>query len=391
MRKIPLKFSDIDFGTDEFGYIETMPGEDPDDADMRYTKYLRDKGVMARVDQMGNVVVESVQNRHRLLRETIRALLREAEGVVTTGSPVPGDADPKKQAHVFDFDDTLGLTKNSNGVMLYKDGKPAHKSKEEAEKWLKSMGVTSKNYLVGPGGEAFETPAGLDGVAAYIDSAGLAKLQKQIPRSQSSVSPNAPVDKEGESLYIDFTPSAYVDVDTTDPIKSTIQKLKSANSQGSETMVITARASDKKKPGVNFAGQKVEPSNAEDMQKFLSSQGAAPSQGVLGVQGANKGNEIINKFFSSRSPDEQPEEVHFYDDLSKNTEEVDAAVSGKVPAETFIYGPGEFAHDEASPDNPNKSSPANPELVAKKDEEGNVKKEGLDPYLARILQLAGIR
>ena len=76
MRKIPLKFSDIDFGTDEFGYIETMPGEDPDDADMRYVKYLRGKGVMARVDQMGNVVVEGVRSKHSLLREAIRALLR---------------------------------------------------------------------------------------------------------------------------------------------------------------------------------------------------------------------------------------------------------------------------------------------------------------------------
>lgn len=59
MRKIPMKFSDTDFGTDEYGYIPTMPGEDPDDADMRYTKHLRDQGVRGRVDAMGNVVVES--------------------------------------------------------------------------------------------------------------------------------------------------------------------------------------------------------------------------------------------------------------------------------------------------------------------------------------------
>jgi len=328
----------------------------------------------------------------RLLRETIRAILREEQGVVTSGTPVPGDAEPDKQAHIFDFDDTLGLTKNANGVMLYKDGKPAHKTPAEAEEWLGSMGVTSKNYLPGPSGQTFETPAGQDGVAAYIDSAGLAKLQKQIPRSQQSVSPKAPTEKQGDALYIDFTPSAFVDVVTTDPIKSTIGKLKAANSQGSDTMVITARASDKRKPGVNFAGEPVTPSNAEDMEKFLSSQGAAPSQGVLGVQGANKGDEIIKKFFAARAPEEQPDEIHFYDDLSKNTEEVDAAVSGKVPAETFIYGPGEFAHDEADPNNPNKSTPANPELVAKKEEEeGGTKKESFDPYLARILELAGIR
>jgi len=325
----------------------------------------------------------------RLLRETIRAILNEEEGVMTSGSPVPGDVAPEKQAHVFDFDDTLGLTKNANGVMLYKDGKPAHKSAKEAAAWLKSMGVSDKNMLKGPGGEPFEQPSGLDGTAAYIDSAGLAKLQKQIPREQQSVSPKAPTDKKGDSLYIDFTPSAFVDVNTTDPIGSTIGKLKKANSQGSETMVITARASDKSKPGVSFSGQPVEPSNAEDMEKFLSSQGAGPTQGVLGVQGANKGDEIVKKFFKGRSPDKQPGEVHFYDDLSKNTQEVDTAVSGKVPAETFIYGPGEFAHGEADPESPSKATPANPELEQEK--ESAVKKESLDPTLRRILHLAGIK
>jgi hypothetical protein len=252
------------------------------------------------------------------------------------------------------------------------------------------MGVSEKHYLPGPSGETFEQPSGLEGFAAYIDSAGLAKLQKQIPRKQQSVSPKPPTEKEGDALYIDFTPSAFVDVSTTDPINSTIDKLKKSNAQGSETMVITARAADKRKPGVNFAGEPVSPSNAEDIEEFLASQGAAPSQGVLGVQDANKGNEIINKFFSSRSPEKQPDEIHFYDDLSKNTEEVDAAVSGKVPAETFIYGPGEFAHGEADAENPSKATPADPELEAE-EEGGEKKNESLDPTLARILELAGLR
>lgn len=326
----------------------------------------------------------------RLLRESIRALLVEIEGVVTTGNPIPGDADPEKQVHVFDFDDTLGVTKNANGVMLYRDGAPAHKSVADVEEWLSSMGVTEKNYLPGPDGKTFEKPAGQDGVAAYIDSAGLATLQRQIPRTQQSISPRPPIEKKGDALYIDFTPSAYVDTSTTDPINSTLQKMKSAASQGSETMVITARASDKRRPGVNFAGEPVVPSNAEDMEKFLAAQGAAPTQGVLGVQGQNKGDEIIRKFFSSRPLKAQPDEVHFYDDLSKNTEEVDAAVSGKVPAETFIYGPGEFAHGEADPESPSKAAPANPELEDEK-EKALEKNESIDPALQRILKLAGLR
>ena len=316
-------------------------------------------------------------------------MLFEIEGVVTSGTPVPGDATPDKQAHIFDFDDTLGLTKNANGVMLYRDGAPAHKTEQDVAKWLNSMGVSQKHYLSGPDGETFERPAGLEGVAAYIDSAGLAKLQKQIPREQQSVSPSPPSGKKGDALYIDFTPSAYVDINTTDPISSTIEKMKKATSQGSDTMVITARASNKKKPGVNFAGEPVIPSNAEDMEKFLSDQGATPTHGVLGVQGQNKGLEIINKFFKNRSPESQPDEVHFYDDLSKNTQEVDVAVSGKVPAETFIYGPGEFAHGEADPESPSKATPADPELEAEK--EAALKKESLDPALSRILELAGLR
>jgi len=154
--------------------------------------------------------------------------------------------------------------------------------------------------------------------------------------------------------------------------------------------VITARASDKRRPGVNFAGEPVVPSNSEDMEKFLASQGAAPTQGVLGVQGQNKGDEIIRKFFSSRPLKAQPDEVHFYDDLSKNTEEVDAAVSGKVPAETFIYGPGEFAHGEADPESPSKATPANPELEDEK-KRALEKNESIDPALRRMLKLAGLR
>ena len=91
--------------------------------------------------------------------------------------------------------------------------------------------------------------------------------------------------------------------------------------------------------------------------------------------------------FKGRAPEDQPDEVHFYDDLSKNTEEVDAAVSGKVPAETFIYGPGEFAHGEASADSPSKATPAAEDL----EESDDATNESVDSDLARILELAGLR
>jgi hypothetical protein len=81
---------------------------------------------------------------------------------------------------------------------------------------------------------------------------------------------------------------------------------------------------------------------------------------VMGVVGKNKGKAIIDKYLAAG--EESPEEIHFYDDLKKNTDEVEAAVAGQVPAELHVYGPGEFAHDEADPERPNKSFDASEDL-----------------------------
>lgn len=275
------------------------------------------------------------------LRSFIRRVIREE-----TQKPVPGDAPPEKQVHVFDFDDTLGLTTNANGVMLYRDGEPAHKSDAEVSEWLKSIGVGGKDIL-DPGIVSIDERGGY---AAYISSAALAKIQKAFPKDKQAVTGVSEPAPDGENVLIDFTPSSNTSLDTTTPIKSTIEKLKKADSQGSDTIVITARKATGK--GTDFHGKPVDATNAEDMEEFLDAQGAPPTQGVLGVTGQNKGDAIINKFMKRPDP---PEEIHFYDDLVKNTSEVEAAVAEKVPAELFIYGPGEFAHGEADPDRPTKS------------------------------------
>ena len=49
--------------------------------------------------------------------------------------------------------------------------------------------------------------------------------------------------------------------------------------------------------------------------------------------------------------------MHFYDDLSKNTHEVEDALAEKIPSELFVYGPGEFDKGEADPENPNDKFP----------------------------------
>lgn len=278
------------------------------------------------------------------LRSFLKGIIREA--METSQAPIPEDVPPEKQVHVFDFDDTLGVTTNANGIMLYSEGEPAHRSEQEVQEWLRSMGIGSKDILE-PGIVPISERGGF---AAYISSAALAKIQRTYSKDNQFVTGVSEPPAEGEHVLIDFTPSSNTSVDTTSPIKSTIDKLRQADAQGSDTIVITARKATGK--GTDFHGNTIDATNAEDMEQFLAAQGAVPSQGVMGVTGQNKGTVIVNKFMKGNDP---PSEIHFYDDLKKNTDEVEAAVAEKTPAELFIYGPGEFAHGEADPRRPNKA------------------------------------
>lgn len=290
------------------------------------------------------------------------------------------DAPPERQVHVFDFDDTLGLTSNANAVMLYKDGKPVHKSEAEVKEWLKGYGVGDKDVLP-PGIVPIKEREGA--YAAYLSSSGLAKVQKNFPSDKQAVTTGYAdkVEQEGETVLIDFTPSSGTDVETTKPIKPTINKLKRMNSKGAETAVVTARKATG--TGTDIHGNEVEATNDKDMEAFLSKYGAKPNAGITGVTGQNKGVAIINKFVKDKDP--PPEEIHFYDDLKKNTDEVEAAIAGKVPVTLDVYGPGEFEHGEADAEKPTRKFPAK----KKKPAEDETKSEGVE--LARWARLAGLR
>jgi len=298
---------------------------------------------------------------------------------------IPGDAPPDKQVHVFDFDDTLGLTVNANGVMLYNDGSPAHKTEADVKQWLSSLGVPMSAILP-PG--IVPIPERENGMAVYLNSSGLGRVQKAFPPAKQGVTTGFAdkVNQPGETILIDFTPSSGTDTENTQPIEPTVNKLRRANAQGSDTIVITARKADG--VGTDFHGNPVPATNSQDMEQFLSRLGAKPTDGVMGVTGQNKGIAIIKKYLSE--PGGSPEEVHFYDDLEKNTKEVEAAVASKVPSELHIYGPGEFAHDEASPEFPNKSYEGSDEDLDPRGISENRRLED-DMIMERWSYLAGIK
>jgi hypothetical protein len=279
------------------------------------------------------------------VKEMIQEALKE--------NAVPNDADTKDQVHVFDFDDTLGITDNPNGIMLYKDGQPAHKDVNTSMQWVRAAGL--EKHLVPPRGKSssiiMSTDPKRQGAIFYVDSSGLARVTKlkTVVYDPSKGEPKIP--DKGEVALIDFTPSSDVNLYSTQPIKSTIDKLKSLNSTGAKTAVMTARQGSGGATGLD--GKTLNVTNEKDIQNFLASKGAAPNSGIVGVKGKDKGNEIEKRFISSQK-DNPPKEIHFYDDSSNNTINV-SKLGGKIPSELYIYGPGHFSDGSVDPNTPNQS------------------------------------
>lgn len=310
---------------------------------------------------------------------------------------IPGNSLTLNQLHVFDFDDTLGITKNANGVMYYKWGKPQHQSEQEVLDWLSKYGITSNNLLNGPNGKKIEYIENLGGFCAYVDSTKLAVLtgNPDFNNKESRWTPQTSLEKNGKlsppsnienALLIDFTPSGHVDLQTTKPIKTVINKLQDVEKNGADTVVLTARQPDG--IGINFRGEEVPVTNAKDIENFLrifqsgrDSVYRKPVDVVTGVTGGPKG-EVINKNIDAfrdfiekekvgklykmldaekvikdkiKQMGEMPDEIHFYDDAPQNTDNVEKELGGKVDSEVHIYGPGDFHGGTIDPYRPTKS------------------------------------
>jgi len=333
----------------------------------------------------------------------------ERKGVVQQdeGEPIPGDAAPDKQAHIFDFDDTLGVTSDSNGIMMYKDGSPVWKTAQEAQAWVTQNGL-QKELLKGPKGSSIEQPDGVEGFAVYVNSAGLTKARKLADINLIAPDKPAPGNQEQAGklvLVADYSPSSTAK--NAEPIDSTLNRVKNAP-PGAETQIITARSgesaikSGERSNPKDFGGKEHPPSVETDLAKFMSDQGITLStkagQPVKGMGGGNKGKQIKKTYFDARKPEEQPDEIHFYDDDPKNIDDVRAALKD-VDAEVFLYGPGGFADPSkhphpagtASADTPKEKYPPSGAKKKKEEQAAQPLAESLGFDLDRWQRMAGIK
>ena len=288
----------------------------------------------------------------------------------------------KKELHVFDFDDTIAVTPNANGVVPMRNGKPIFNNPDDKQKFAKFMKdfykLTDADFAPMPELDApdgIRWNPGLGSWTAYLTSFPLGKVQakhgeqyfwgktsygKPQPKNDPSMpSGDEGLDKNAISLQtlesdptlqvgIDFSPSNATSQDVEE-IPQTIDRIKWANAGGAQTHIMTARGGEGQM--FNFDGGTVDVTNAEDMEQYVKTRGATPNLGTQGVWGGNKGKKIRD-LINTLPEDEKPDEIHFYDDQVKNINRVRAEFADDDTNDLFLYGPGHFHGNEVSAEVP---------------------------------------
>jgi len=83
-RKIALSFSDTEVGTDEYGFIPRIDGEDPDDEEDRYQAYLKKQGINATV-AAGDIFLR--EDKMKIKLSELKQIIKEEYQATTRSVP----------------------------------------------------------------------------------------------------------------------------------------------------------------------------------------------------------------------------------------------------------------------------------------------------------------
>ena len=257
---------------------------------------------------------------------------------------------PIKDLHVFDFDDTLGVTTSPTLVAAveYNGGDP-----EDPESYTPIKDLRNR---VGAIVKGLKTPK-----QAKVDSPGLSgdevKSDDELDDSQAIVldteqyrdwkekyipsgdhvrlviNPNIGKDirragqkmfqqgKTGEIHVADFSPSSSIGTSVV-PIKQMLNILANAENSGDDTAVVTAR---KGKTDLDaLGGGKVPATNAADIKDFVSQETGVSPDVVYGAADFSPTDPASGKrdLIIQLASDENVDNIHFYDDDPENAKRV---------------------------------------------------------------------
>lgn len=208
-----------------------------------------------------------------------------------------------KKLFAFDFDDTLAVTPSVIGIRR-KD------SSGNADPEF-------KNYLLDNQIDFLDVEHENTGNELFwLDSGMFAKYESLHQKDLKYL------DNLGLSDEYDFSKTASVDLESSNPINPIVDLVKQAHAEpDSKVVIITARSGVSKIP--SLSGNPVTPSNRQDIVDFLDQQGVSVGSGDISTTGDSGGSpqekvaalkNYINRY--------DPEEIYFYDDNNNNVKAV---------------------------------------------------------------------
>ena len=255
-----------------------------------------------------------------------------------------------KDLHVFDFDDTLGVTTSPTLVAAveYNGGDPDDpNSYTPVTDLVSRVGSTVKGIKTPPGadldaqglsGDRVKSSDELnDSQAIVLDTEQYRDWkEKYVPAGNHVrlvINPN--IDKDifdagrkmskkgitGEIHVADYSPSSTIGTNVM-PIQQMLKKLASEESAGNVTAVVTARKGETDLDALG--GGKVKAQNASDMKQFISDEAGVTPDYVYGAADFSPTDPAAAKkdLILKLSSDEDVDNIHFYDDDPENAERV---------------------------------------------------------------------
>lgn len=219
----------------------------------------------------------------------------------------------EKTSYVFDFDDTLGITNDTIGILMLQDGKGV----EEIEAYLKNAGIKKESIA------KISYSKKYGGKIAHLFSNGFRDFYDHALQKKEILHFNGNKDlkSSGTEFLVDFSDAA--NIEDPKPIEKTVSLMRKEEKKGNDIKVVTGRKLEK--PIENINGDKVMPTNKKDIVKFLQSQGIeiSPSD-IYSASDIDSNNvpKIKAEIIADKIAKPNIEKIEFFDDDYKNTQEV---------------------------------------------------------------------
>ena len=268
--------------------------------------------------------------------------------------------DTEDELHVFDFDDTLGVTDAPTLVagVEFLGGDPEDPENYRAIMDMSSRLQSTTGKLKGPSDIDIENPnvsgnkvsgetPALDGAEVvvvdtaqyrdwkekYVKAGGHSRIVVGGDVGKKIIDAARKLGRPGEIHVTDFSPS--FELGAADPIDPTLDLLGDKEKQGATTAVVTARKGETDLD--TFGGGKKKAQNAADIEDFVQKQvGVKPDEvyGAADISNATADNK--RKLIKWLAISNDSEEIHFYDDDPENAQAVSSLCDDEELAGTEI-------------------------------------------------------